>query len=125
MAPLVLSVFGALQVSLTDGSIARFESDKTCALLVYLAVEANRPHRRTALTGLLWPAEPEENARHNLRQALFSLRQTIGDSAAQPPYLHITREEIQFNAESNVALDLASFNGHLAACANHIHARLD
>lgn len=125
MAPLVLSVFGALQVSLTDGSIARFESDKTCALLVHLAVESDRPHRRDALTGLLWPNEPEQTARHNLRQALFSLRQTIGDPIAQPPYLHITRHEIQFNVASNVALDLASFNGQLAACASHVHARLD
>ena len=25
------------------------------ALLVYLAVEADRPHRREALAGLLWP----------------------------------------------------------------------
>ena len=125
MAPLMLHVFGAFQVTLADGSTARFESDKTCALLVYLAVEADRPHRRDALVGLLWPDEPEQTARHNLRQALFSLRQTIGDPAAQPPYLLITRDEIQFNTASDFALDVATFSAHLAACASHPHSRLD
>src|SRR5512137_156308 len=97
MAPLTLYLFGAFQVTLADGSTTRFESDKTCALLVYLAVEADRPHRRDALVGLLWPDEPEQSARHNLRQALFSLRQTIRDPTAEPPYFHITRDEIQLN----------------------------
>src|SRR5512136_331791 len=125
MAHLRLDVLGAFQLTLTDGSTAKFESDKTRALLAYLAVEADRPHRRDALIGLLWPDEPEQTARHNLRQALFSLRQTIGDPAVQPPYLHITRDEIQFNTASNYVLDVASFNEHLAACASHTHSRLD
>ena len=125
MAHLILGVLGSLQVTLTDGSTAKFPSVKTRALLVYLAVESDRPHRRDALIGLLWPDEPEQTARHNLRQALSSLRQTIGDSAAQPPYLHITRDEIQFNATSDYTLDVASFNAHLAAIASHTHPRLD
>ena len=97
MAPLILHVFGAFQVTLADGSTARFESDKTCALLVYLAVEADRPHRRDALVGLLWPDEPEQTARHNLRQALFSLRQTIWRRrrAAALPSHHPGRNPVQ------------------------------
>src|SRR5512139_1544988 len=116
MTHLMLGVFGAFQVTLADGSTAEFESDKTCALLTYLAVEADRPHRRDALIGLLWPDEPEQIARHNLRQTIYSLRQTIGDSAAQPPYLHITRDEIQFNTASDHMLDVAQFSAYLAAC---------
>lgn len=125
MAPLTLGVFGAFQVTRSNGSSAKFESDKTRALLAYLAVESDRPHRREALLGLLWPEESEPTARQNLRQALYSLRQSIGDSTARPPYLHITREDIQFNTTSKFALDLASFNAHLAATTTHAHARLD
>lgn len=125
MAHLMLGVLGSLQVTLPDGSTAKFESDKTRALFAYVAVESDRPHRRDALIGLLWPDESEQTARHNLRQALFSLRQTIGDSAAHPPYLLITRDEIQFNTASNFALDVALFNAHLAATASHPHSRLD
>lgn len=125
MAHLMLGVLGSLQVTLPDGSLARFGSDKTRALLAYLAVEAGRPHRRGALIGLLWPDESEETARHNLRQTLFSVRQAIGDPVAHPPYLHITREDIQFNTASAYTLDVALFRAHLAACAGHTHARLD
>src|SRR5512136_2797165 len=106
MAHLTLAMLGPLQVTLTDGSTAKFESDKTRALLAYLAVEADHPHRRDALIGLLWPNEPEQTARHNLRQTIYSLRQTIGDSAAQPPYLLVARDEIQFNAASDHVLDV-------------------
>ncbi len=125
MAHLTLGVLGALQVTLADGETAKFRSDQTRALLAYLAVEADRPHRREALTGLLWPDEPEETARHNLRQALVNLRRTIGDSAAHPPHLLITHHEIQFNMASDFALDVANFDAHLATCDSHPHTRLD
>lgn len=125
MAPLLLGVFGAFQVTLANGSTAKFESDRTRALLAYLAVEADRPHRRDAIAGLFWPDESERVARHNLRQALYSLRQTIRDASAHPPYLHISNEEIQFNTRSQFVLDLASFSSLLAATASHAHSRLD
>src|SRR5512146_1450783 len=110
MAHLTLGVLGALQVTLADGEAAQFQSDQTRALLAYLAVEADRPHRRDALIGLLWPDEPEQTARHNLRQALFNLRQTIRDSETHPHFLHITRDEIQFNPASDYSLDVATFD---------------
>src|SRR5512143_336358 len=114
MAHLTLGVLGAIQVTLADGETAKFRSDQTRALLAYLAVEADRPHRREALTGLLWPDEPEEAARHNLRQALVNLRKAIGDHTANPPYLLSTPDEIRFNPASNYTLDLAEFDAHLA-----------
>lgn len=125
MTPLTLGVFGALQITLPNGSTAKFESDKSRALLAYLAVESARPHRRDALVGLFWPDESEQTARQNFRQALYNLRQSINDASAHPPYLHITRDEIQFNTASKFTLDVASFNAHLAATANHSHSRMD
>ena len=95
MTHLKLGVLGSLRIGLPDGSTARLESDKARALLVYLAVQADQAHRREALIGLLWPDYAEETARHNLRQALFNLRKAIGDHAANPPHLLITRDEIQ------------------------------
>jgi predicted ATPase len=124
MAHLTLGVLGAMQVTLADGETVKFRSDQTRALLAYLAVEADRPHRREALTGLLWPDEPEEAARHNLRQALVNLRKAIGDHTANPPYLLSTPDEIRFNPASNYTLDLAEFDAHLAACESHVHANL-
>ncbi|MGE5263480.1 MAG: tetratricopeptide repeat protein, partial [Acidobacteriota bacterium] len=117
----MLNVLGPLQITLAGAPVAMFQSDKARALLLYLVVESNRPHRREELTGLLWPDVPEQTARHNLRQTLFNVRQAIHDQKANPPYLLVTREEIQFNAESDHALDVATFAALLAACEAHPH----
>lgn len=115
MTLLSIEVLGSLQVSIDDSPITTLESVKVRALLAYLAVEADHPHRRETLVGLLWPDYPEEAARHNLRQALFNLRSILGDHTANPPYLLITRDAIQFNGESEYSLDLDQFNQYFFA----------
>ena len=95
------------------------------ALLVYLAVEAGAAHARDALAGLLWPELPNAAARTNLRQALTTLRQALGDRAAQPPFLLITRETIQFNAASEYEAGCDGVSGAHAACATHPHRHAD
>ncbi len=115
MAHLTLSVLGELQVLIDGVPISLFESDKVRALLAYLAVEADRSHRRETLVGLLWPDCSEGAARHNLRQALFNLRLALGDHTARPPYLLITRDAIRFNRESDYSLDLDQFNANFSA----------
>jgi WD40 repeat protein/DNA-binding SARP family transcriptional activator len=108
MAHLSLSILGPFQAGL-DGRLATgFESNKVRALLAYLAVEADRPHSRQVLAGLLWPGYPDRSALNNLRSALANLRQAIGDQGAQPPFLIINRDTIQFNSASDYWLDLAS-----------------
>ena len=115
MATLSLSLLGTLQIALDEQPVKDFKSDKVRALLVYLAVEADRPHRREVLAALLWPEMPERSARNNLRDALSNLRQVIGDRTlsgdgeATPPFLLIERNTIQFNASSDRWLDVARF----------------
>ncbi len=70
MARLSICLLGHLQVTLDGKPVTRFDSDKVRALPAYLAVEADRPHRREKLAGLLWPDRPERSARTNLRSAL-------------------------------------------------------
>ncbi len=85
MANLKLGLLGPLEVTAGDQPTATLESDKSRALLAYLAVESAQAHRRDVLVGLLWPDSPEEVARRNLRQAIYSLRNAIGDRDAAPP----------------------------------------
>lgn len=110
MAHLSLNTLGEYQILIDGSPISSFESDKVRALLAYLAVESDRPHRRETLIGLLWPDCTEEAARHNLSQALFNLRLAVGDHTAKPPYLLISRDAIQFNRESDYSLDVDQFN---------------
>ena len=109
MSHLNLSFLGAFQAFLDEKLIIDFESDRVRALLAYLVVEADRPHHRDALAGLIWSDWPDRSARTNLRNALANLRGAIGDRDASPPFLLITRETIQFNPESDYWLDVAVF----------------
>ena len=97
MAHLSLSLLGPFRVTLDGEPVTDFESTKVRALLAYLAVEADRTHRRDVLAGLLWPDWPDRDALSNLRYALSNLRQVIGDRTAEPPFLLITRNTLQFN----------------------------
>ena len=100
MADLDISLFGPIQVIAGGQPVNTFESDKVRALLAFLVVEADQPHRREKLATLLWPDMPDMTARGNLRHALANLRQVIGDHNADPPYLIINRKTIQFNTQS-------------------------
>lgn len=125
MARLSIHLLGLFYATLDGEPVVSFESNKVRALLACLAVEADRPHTREALAGLLWPHQPERSACHALSQALCNLRQVLHDDTADPPFLEITRGTVQFNPTSNYWLDVAVFNAHLAACphGSPLHAR--
>jgi len=110
MVALKLSLFGPFQAQLHSQPITHFESGKVRALLAYLAAEAGRTHRRETLAGLLWPDRPDQAAHTNLRHALSSLRRSIGDQQADPPYLRIDPGTIRFNPDSDFWLDAAEFD---------------
>ncbi|MGD2178569.1 MAG: BTAD domain-containing putative transcriptional regulator, partial [Anaerolineae bacterium] len=81
----------------------------------YLALSPDRPYRREALAGLLWPEFPERAARNSLRNALANLRHVIRDHDASRPFLRPTHQTIQFNSASDCWLDVAAFEELLTA----------
>ncbi|MCB0128280.1 MAG: hypothetical protein KDE58_38705, partial [Caldilineaceae bacterium] len=85
--------------------------------------EADRPHTRVALAGLLWPDTSEAQALRNLRQALFRLRHVLDNDSAQPPFLQINTTTVQFNDASDHWFDGAAFIQFLAACRQHSRER--
>jgi DNA-binding SARP family transcriptional activator/RecA/RadA recombinase len=109
MPHLSLSLLGPFQATLDGQPITSFKSNKVRALLAYLAVEADRPHPREVLAGLLWPDWTDREALGNLRYALSDLRRVTGDRTAEPPFLLIARDTLQFNTASDFSLDLRSF----------------
>ena len=120
MPHLSIRVLGPFQVSLDGEPVSGFTSDKVRALLAYLALSPDRPHRREALAGLLWPEFPERSARSSLRNALANLRNVLGERACSgdrdtsPPFLHSSRQTIQFNGQSDYWLDADAFEDLLA-----------
>lgn len=110
MPRLALSFLGTFQVTLNGQPVRNFRVNAARALLAYLAVEADRPHRREALAGLLWPDVPDATALTHLRHTLSDLRKAISDDD-HAPFLHITRGSIQFNPDRSASawLDAAAF----------------
>jgi len=115
MARLIIRLLGPVQVTLDGQPVTRFESEKSRALLAYLAAKPERPHQREALAEMLWPGRPEGAARANLRHTLAHLRQVIGDEVADPPFLLPTRHTIQFNEASDARIDVVAFSALVPA----------
>ncbi|MEM7114783.1 MAG: BTAD domain-containing putative transcriptional regulator [Chloroflexota bacterium] len=114
MPRLTLSFLGTFDVRLDDKPPMTFRSEKIRALLAYLVLESDRSHTRDMLAGLLWPEEPDQVARQNLRQSLYLLRRSLGDDKRkESPFLEVTRRTAQFNMASDYRLDVADFLTHL------------
>ena len=121
VAHLSLSLLGAFEATLDGAAITGFESARVRALLAYLVMEADRPHSREALAGLLWPDQPERDARNNLREALANLRTALNDRQAPAPFLLISRSAIQFDASREHRLDVAEFQRLIEAGQSTVH----
>jgi DNA-binding SARP family transcriptional activator len=113
LARLSMAFLGPCDVRL-DGQPHNFKYRKALALLVYLAVEAQRPHGRNHLSELLWPDQPEREAHKALRDSLHDLRRALGDVSADLPFLLLAGDTIRFNLASCYWLDVSEFRGRLA-----------
>ncbi|MBN1217800.1 MAG: tetratricopeptide repeat protein [Anaerolineae bacterium] len=124
MTHLAIYLLGGLQVILEGEPVTDFATDKARALLAYLAVEAERPHRRDVLAGLLWPEQTQAKARHNVRQTLSYLRQALGEGGDVDVFLLVSRETVQFNPNCSYWLDITAFKDLVRTCQTHRHRRL-
>ncbi len=72
-----IRLFGYPVVQHASGEDVPLESAKVRGLLAYLAVHAEHTQSRDYMAFLLWPDVPNDIARKNLRQALYSLRKAL------------------------------------------------
>ena len=77
-----LSLLGRFELRTRDG-LASLRGRKLAGLLAYLACTAPRPQSRDKLATLLWGSHFDVQAKQNLRQALFRIRQVLGDHAIE------------------------------------------
>ncbi len=125
MAQLHLSLLGSFQAAVDGRPVTAFPTDKARALLAFLALEPDRPHRRDTLAGLLWPDQTDDDARRNLRQTLHRLKQAV-DSAAPgitALLLHADQTTIRL-APAALLLDVAEFRRLLGEVEAHRHRSL-
>lgn len=70
-------MLGGLRVVQSDRTITRFQTQKTGALLGYLALHRHQAHSREMLAELLWPGGDPVAVRNRLNQAVSSLRRQL------------------------------------------------
>lgn len=125
MPKLTLTLFGPFQATVDGAVLTDFATDKIRALLAYLAVAADKPHRREALATLLWPEYSDAIALRNLRQSLHRLRQTLDgvDATLSAELLTVTRQTITLHSQL-LQVDTAQFQQRLQGVAAHDHHAL-
>ncbi len=102
--------------------VTAFHSDKARALLAFLAIESDRPHRRETLAGLLWPGYTEASARQSLSQALLSINRLLAAPWTEgPPLFSATRGELQLHSVA-VDVDALRFAELIRTFESHRHA---
>jgi DNA-binding SARP family transcriptional activator/DNA polymerase III delta prime subunit len=85
-----------------NGRSVHIHSRPAQLLLAYLALRVGMQHRREKLAGLIWPDMAEENARRNLRNALWRVRKAIGER-----YIQADRLSVGFDQASPHWIDCA------------------
>ncbi len=115
-----LQLFGVPQAAY-GGVPLTFSAKKAWALLVYLLLEGDRLHSRSALAAMLWPESPSAKAHNSLSVALTQLRGMIARPDA--PHLPIiaTPQTLQRNPLAEIVLDVERFDAVLDSCAAHRH----
>jgi predicted ATPase/DNA-binding SARP family transcriptional activator len=91
----------------SNGRLVRLHSTKTLALLAYLVLEAEVPQSRETLATLFWGEKPEKQARHSLRQALFSIRQKL--SGLAETCLQLIDNSVTYCPQPDFWVDLSEF----------------
>lgn len=121
MAGLIFSFLGPIQLSHSRAEELIITKRKVLALLVYLVIEADHPHPRESLLGLLWPEHSTAAAQNNLRVTCSQLQKYLERAQENgQPYLSSNRLDLQFNPLSRYELDVTRFRNLIEAC--HIHA---
>lgn len=111
-----LHTLGACRIQLGEAVLGP-EAERLFAVLLYLVTERGRPTARRALQELLWPEADDVHARHNLRQAIYKLRQygvelEGGARSVRLPAHQIALDPFDELTESPVAAGDALLSGH-------------
>lgn len=120
MIELHLQLLGSFQVRVAGTPVTTFPTNKARALLVFLALEADRPHERERLAHVLWPDELPEKSLANLRQGIHRLEHACAGVAL----LHTTRHAVQLNPALELRSDVGQLLAAVAAAQAHDHRRL-
>lgn len=103
-----IEMLGGLRAHGDGRTITRFRTEKTASLFAFLAFHSGHEYSRDFLADLLWPDSEGDAGRHNLRNALSSLRQQFSDCLGQSHILIADRKRVSLDPSAFI-LDVADF----------------
>lgn len=110
-----IELLGWLRAAQGGRVVTRFQTQKTAALLAFLAYHRRRSHPREALIELLWPGCEPDAGRNSLRQALSSLRRQLEPPGVPAGAVIIAnRGSVELNPQT-VTTDVAELETALEA----------
>jgi DNA-binding SARP family transcriptional activator/tetratricopeptide (TPR) repeat protein len=112
-------LFGRPRLLLDEIAFSVGGRPKVVPLLAYLLLHRDAPVPRRAIASALWPDEPDDEARANLRRHLNYLNQTLPQSPAGHPWIVAGAGAVQWNSACELWLDVAEFE-RLAAATHHL-----
>jgi predicted ATPase/DNA-binding SARP family transcriptional activator len=109
---LEITLLGGFSMKVAGKPTVNFSGDRPVSLLAYLLLHRHSPQSRQQIAFTLWPDSSEGQARTNLRNLLFSIRQLLPNADS---YLTIDPATLQWGDGTNFTLDVADFEAALAA----------
>lgn len=110
-SPLAITLLGEFSLTQDGRSVAAFAGDRPISLLAYLLLNRHTAVSRQHLAFTLWPDSGDSQARANLRNLFYTLRQTLPQADT---YLAADSMTLQWRADARFTLDVAEFEAALA-----------
>jgi DNA-binding SARP family transcriptional activator len=107
-ASLKIYCLGPFQVYLNGQHISEWSSLKARSIFKYLIAHPDAPTTSDTLMDIFWPEADPDGARHNLHQAIHSLRKTLKQGVNIQPIL-FENDGYLLNPELNVWVDYIEF----------------
>ena len=99
-------LLGGFRLVYDNIPVAGVRSERLQSLLAYLILRADSPQSRQQVAFRFWPDTSEAQARNNLRQFLFQLRQTLPDSDR---FLQVDTNTIFWKTDEKQMIDVLLF----------------
>lgn len=115
--PLRINVFGALEILAAQKHV-KISSEKSRLILPVLLMLGQKVGKEK-LAALFWPDEDISDARHNLRQAIYRLKQDLSHAGLNPDLIESGRDEVSLLDSSDWSSDLGEINQAMSVIAGH------
>ncbi|HRJ43862.1 MAG: AAA family ATPase [Caldilineaceae bacterium] len=111
MSILDIHLLGDFRIAVGDKPITTINQARQQAILAYLLLHRHAPQSRQHLAFLFWPDSPEAQARTNLRNLLYKLRQVLPNA---DQFVQSDTQTVCWQADVRYRFDVADFEAALS-----------